>query len=465
MIKKINFAAVIIFGTLITFLTKDFRLDDALIYYRYIENVLNGNGLVYNIGERFNAISSPLYMYISILFSLITREVEITQLVLNGVLVIAAALILADLFYYLQKPYMAFVSSLIYVTSKIFYMTFGLESNLFVFLSLLCIIFYFKRKFYLLTVFSVLLILTRGEGLFLVLTLWGFIYFENRKDIKLGYIVLGAVILAANHLFNYYYYDSFLPHTLTAKMSQGESGYWGAGHSFLLNFNFLFRMAFNNQPFFILSLIIFSLIGFANHIKERLPLILFLYSIGITVFHVALNIQNYHWYYAVHFLTFFVFVSYGIVDAVSYLNSKIKKPSIKYAVIVLIFLYPALTQIELFRLLSREKPIEGYKAAGEWLRNNTSENVKIASVEIGHIGWYSKRYTVDILGLVNPGLADYVGKRQMDKWFEIYRPEYVLVHDPIAGTEVLAQKFIENGTYIEETAYKYQGLKLYKLSR
>lgn len=167
----VNYFVIILLGCLVSFLVKDFRLDDALIYYRYIENFINGNGLVYNIGEKFNAISSPLYIYISLAVSLITREVETTQFLMNSLFMILSGISLAYLFYLLNKPALAFLSSMVFITSKYFYMTFGLESNLFILLSLVCIILYFKKNLPGLSIFSALLVLTRGEGVFLVLIL------------------------------------------------------------------------------------------------------------------------------------------------------------------------------------------------------------------------------------------------------------------------------------------------------
>ena len=101
MIKRINLIGILTIvstGTLVTFLNRNFRLDDALIYYRYIRNYLDGNGLVYNIGERFNALTSPLYTYLSLVLSSITREIETTQTVLNGSLLILSALLLFVIF-------------------------------------------------------------------------------------------------------------------------------------------------------------------------------------------------------------------------------------------------------------------------------------------------------------------------------------------------------------------------------
>jgi hypothetical protein len=62
--------------TLFTYLGRNFEVDDALIYYRYLQNFISGNGLVYNIGEKFNGLTSPFYTYISIIPTIIFRNVS-----------------------------------------------------------------------------------------------------------------------------------------------------------------------------------------------------------------------------------------------------------------------------------------------------------------------------------------------------------------------------------------------------
>jgi hypothetical protein len=249
---------------------------------------------------------------------------------------------------------------------------------------------------------------------------------------------------------------------MSSKLYQSQSGLWGTGYSFILNFNYLFRIAYNNQPFFILNILIFGLIGFANHIKEKVYLILFLFTIAITIFHLALNIQSYHWYYSIHFLAFTIFISYGILDVVKYITSRFPVKWKRVVLLILIFVFPLLTQIELFRLLDREGPHLGYKTAGEWLNQNTPIDSKVACVEVGHIGWYSKRYIVDILGLVNPNLSKYLGEHDYSKWYELYKPDYIVVHEPLAGAELLADKYIKEGIYIKENKFSYSGLAIFK---
>ena len=48
------------------FIFRGHELDDALIYARYIQNLISGNGFVYNAGEAVNGLTSPLFAYLSL---------------------------------------------------------------------------------------------------------------------------------------------------------------------------------------------------------------------------------------------------------------------------------------------------------------------------------------------------------------------------------------------------------------
>jgi hypothetical protein len=52
----------VIFGLFVTltFLARHNRLDDALIYARYLSHAYHGRGLVFNDGEHINALTSIL---------------------------------------------------------------------------------------------------------------------------------------------------------------------------------------------------------------------------------------------------------------------------------------------------------------------------------------------------------------------------------------------------------------------
>ena len=55
------FLAPILLASYFGYLWREYQLDDALIYLRYIKNFQEGHGLVYNPGERFNGLTSPFF--------------------------------------------------------------------------------------------------------------------------------------------------------------------------------------------------------------------------------------------------------------------------------------------------------------------------------------------------------------------------------------------------------------------
>lgn len=457
-LTAINIVLIVILGAVISYLNKGFRVDDALIYYRYIENFINGDGLVYNVGERFNALTSPLYIYISIGLSSITREVVSTQIAFNGALLAASSITAVFIFKRLQMEAVGFIFSMFLITSKYFYFVFGMETNMFVFFAMLSILFYVKKSWFALSVSGTLLLMTRGEGIFLLVVLLYFIFKEERKQLKFYYIIpfiLGFIALIS---VNYLYYNQLMPHTLTAKIAQGKSGLWGS-NSFLLGAEYL-KIMFNNQPFYIIFLVVSLMIGISVSYKKRIVMIFTAYALLITTFYTALNIPNYHWYYSPIFMAFYLVISFGIVKLASVVNFKSNK--VRSALIVLLFAYAGITHLEIARLLGNEKPHVNYTFIGEWFRNNTPPQTKLAMVEIGHVGWYSKRYIIDILGLTNPFNADFVGKRQFDKWFEYYKPDYIIIHEPTWAHEQSVPRIMEKGYYEEIQPFYLQGIKILK---
>ena len=284
-VRIINITCIVIPGAVLTYLNRNFRFDDALIYFRYIENFINGSGLVYNIGEKFNGLTSPLYIYLSILISSITREVVTTQLILNGILLAAAGITLIYIFDEMEMRTAGFISSVMIVTAKYFYQVFGMETNLFIFLSLLTIFFYLKENYFALSFSSAFLLLTRGEGLFLILIIFLFLYKEHKDKLKFSLLIPAITLLALNSAFNFLYYGNILPQTLFAKIYQGESGFWDNA-SFILGIEYLFKM-FNKQQYYIVCLYIFAGIGLIKFYSSKFIMILLLYTLSITVFYTA----------------------------------------------------------------------------------------------------------------------------------------------------------------------------------
>jgi arabinofuranosyltransferase len=63
--------------------------EDAIISFRVIDNLLNGFGPVYNVGERVQVFTNPLFTFILSIFVFFTKEFYYTSIAFCSVLSIA----------------------------------------------------------------------------------------------------------------------------------------------------------------------------------------------------------------------------------------------------------------------------------------------------------------------------------------------------------------------------------------
>lgn len=71
-----------------------FTAEDALIYYRYAENLINNGALVYNEGEPINAMTSPFQAWLSAALFLLVGETVVSNKVVAFAALLASAALL-----------------------------------------------------------------------------------------------------------------------------------------------------------------------------------------------------------------------------------------------------------------------------------------------------------------------------------------------------------------------------------
>lgn len=202
------------------------KLDDGFIYARYIKNALDGHGLVFNLGERINALTSPLMGFLLLAFSwLLHGRVLLAEMILSTIF-LAAACSLAEAL----VPY----SGMVLASTAFFYTCFGMETALFLLMLMLCLFLYVKGRYFWLPLACTLMTLTRFEGgLFACILLWR-VWQEHRIP-PLRSFVIPALCAGAYFAFNVGYYGRLLPSSTVAKILHGKSGYWGPHAFFHLN--------------------------------------------------------------------------------------------------------------------------------------------------------------------------------------------------------------------------------------
>ena len=201
--------------------------DDAFITLRTIDNFVNGHGLRWNIIERVQTFTHPLWLFLITPFYFFTREPYFTTLFISLFCSIAAIILLGLKITDNKKN--SCIAILILTTSKAFvdYSMSGLENPLtYLLIVLFCIIFFQQKKTHIwLLKLSFILGLSMLNRLdTTVLYIPGLIYaFYITPQKKLGtlHILIGMIPIIFWEIFSLIYYGYLFPNTAYAKLHTG----------------------------------------------------------------------------------------------------------------------------------------------------------------------------------------------------------------------------------------------------
>ncbi len=202
--------------------------DDAYITFRTIDNFINGFGLTWNVSERVQVYTHPLWMFILSAFYFITSEIYYTSITVSILISTGAVLLL---FYKLSNSITNTIFiSLILIFSKAFidYSTSGLENPLTHLLIVVFFILYFKdeegdKKLFNLSLIASLAVLNRMDIILIFLPALLVIYFRGNKLKGLLIAAAGFSPFILWKIFSLFYYGFPFPNTAYAKLNTGIS--------------------------------------------------------------------------------------------------------------------------------------------------------------------------------------------------------------------------------------------------
>ena len=230
----IAFALIALF--VITVLRTAWISDDAYITFRSIENFIHGYGPVYNIGERVQTFTHPLWFFIQAGVNAVTQQIGAlnawaqmyyVSLLLSIAFSVSGVLIV--IFGVATSPKGAILALIALTISKYFidYATSGLENALTYTLQAVFLFVYFKdinqlQKLFWLSVLGGLMALNRLDTLLLIIPVlvWLIWQAENRARAFL-YVLIGFIPLVLWELFSLLYYGFPFPNTAYAKLNTG----------------------------------------------------------------------------------------------------------------------------------------------------------------------------------------------------------------------------------------------------
>jgi hypothetical protein len=382
-------------------------VDDAFTSFRYAQNLIDGYGLVYNPGERVEGYTNFLWTLIIACFMKIGFSPEpVSQILgtISGGIGIILLFLLSSLiapknkFLNLIAPLFLSVNSCYAVWS-----TAGMETTFFTVLVLLGATRYVyeiqnKREMPLSSVIFGIASLTRFEGLlFFGIT---FIYqailvIKKRilpKTLLVSLLLFFSIFLPY-YIWRYTYYGWPLPNTFYAKVGSGTDQY-------IRGLNYIKKFLFEFSGWiFLMILLVFRKISI-----YILYLLLITFSYLLYVIYIGgdgLSIYR----FMVPILPFlYLLFKEGIVS----LYEIVSKKKALVVTLIIVSIGASLTVKNSFlnasdrglKLVNLEAiNTKGWTMVGKWLAKNALKGESVALIPAGAIPYYSKLYTIDMVGL------------------------------------------------------------------
>jgi arabinofuranosyltransferase len=410
-----------------------FGADDAFITYRYAYNLFHYHRLCFNLKGCVEGYSNFLYLILMLpAFYFSESYVYIYSIVLNMIFFIACISIFFILLRRDFSKHIATIGTALFALNPDLWahVSSGMESIL---VLLVFLLFWISLKKYaspsknIMLVFMTLLsVLARVDGFILPMIAAFFLYLKKEKKSSMIVITSIAVSMIFYTFFRLYYYHDIIANTYYAKVTGNlmlriNSGidclyrnclYNGFGFYFFFTFYYFIKYLIEDKSrlsdfpmlFFSAWLIYFLYIG-GDIYFERFLLPLFPISI--------------------YFFMLFI--------------SSLQKKHIKYCLALIALSLSFLVYAYDGRFAYQKKTYDAWENLGEFLYH-VPHQYHIAIDGAGKIPFYSKLYTIDMLGLNNRAIAKMpFDKKDFIVGHNKYNADYILALRPeLIGTGIYA---------------------------
>jgi len=467
--------------------------DDAFITFQYVKNFIAGNGLVFNPGEYVEGYTSPLWLIILSFFVMVDAEIVQTAQVLSVFFGAASIIILYFLgiliFQKISKSDNNIVVLKTFALSASLMLAFngafqywsisGMETSLFVFLTLAGFYFYYKngngKNLFISSSLFTLGSLTRPEGWLIFGLVFIDLFYNKFKQHSIKKLIKDKVVLVfllifffPNFLmliFRLTYYGYPLPNTFYAKTGFNFS-YLESGLRYTLDFintytfyGFLLILVFSllltktiRKDFFLLFVIIFVYILYVIGIGgDVLPI----YRFFLPIFPIIFLLVNLFLFTNIHLKfsqknniihTFLPLIILLMLSAYNYYSPKAK--------------------IDRFAFYE-DNLVTKMSGTGIWLNEyqiKKNKKLTVAATTVGAFSYYSNSVVVDMLGLTDEKIAHEPNpipeiSQSESGWKERnYDADYILKRQPdfiYFSTGIKPSAFAERALFTKEEFLNY----------
>lgn len=423
---------------MVGWLTWQFRnaiIDDGYIYLRVAENIVNGHGWVFNLGERVNPCTSSPFTILLVVIRFFCSSPVVTLLTAYS-----SGLIAIFTIQYLalrgESRALAFAIAAASVLEPLLFRSVGMETTLF----LTCILgaawAYQKNAMVLCGTLSALAAMNRPEGLALIVLISGIHAFRKRESTKKAQLAFLAILLPWL-IFSHLYFGALVSNSISAKAAQASLG--------VLNFHMswgqmlLHRMWY--PPVTILPAILGACLAVLNIRKGNCyaAIVILFGFIQIAAYTILRAPFNYRWYFAPANLAINMAVLIAFFRMLGGLRVWVRRNRslpdadsgriwTTASVVAGLLLVSRLGAVP-FEVPEPYDSDAEYITAGRWIRNHSSEKDRVACVEIGYLGYVTQRPIIDVYGLIHPEALPAIQNLDLTWWFNPANPpEFIVRH-------------------------------------
>lgn len=414
--------------------------DDSFITFRYAENIANGLGFVYNSGDHVLGVTTPLWALILACAGFFGMHVPTASITL-GILfdTMTALLLFHTLFLYNKRAgiWAAFIWAI--YPPAVSAATGGMETSMFVALSLATLIVASKRKMKpLVALYSVAALFTRPEGVITYLfTLASVLRKWQRNVIPLLVMTITPLI---GIILAVMYFGSAIPHSITAKRVAMEAGSTVAE---------ILSGLFPGETLLLLPAVFLGMLVLI--LRRRVPLIV-VWSLTYLALYLLARPKMWVWYNLPMQIGIVVLAAIGLAFAfeqVARLAGKYRKrfdlaiPVIVTCIVVPLSMYYYFPNGP----IGVNQESKRFREMAEYVKTSTSIDDAVLASDIGYVGYYSERKILDSWGLVWKEALEFDGTiaERVPQIARQFMPEAVVV--PARGPDVRALK--SNGWFLK----------------
>ncbi|MBN1313205.1 MAG: hypothetical protein JXB30_17485 [Anaerolineae bacterium] len=434
---------ILVAATITVVLTADFwhyTQDDVFITYTYSRNIAQGQGFVFNPGERVQGTTTPLYTLLMAGVYLLNPDLLHAGNMLSAVFLVLACGLAISLVQTELSVYSRFAIAIILVTSPLVYVSFGMETLLYCVLLMLTFWLWGHGHHRMAMLAAAALTWTRADGVVLGGTLWLAAAWEwwqedssqpwsvrvTRFPWLLGIIYMAGI--APWFGFAWIYFGTPLPNTLSAKQEilQGLK-FWADGIGW-------WKAFYGNNPLTLLALPLILVGIWQAMLRPRLrPLAL--WAIVFTAGYTVLNVTAF-WYYTPLIAALVILAAVGGEWlARLLLRHRFNRLAVVGISLALVIACGIMAIISAWPYGTPPPRVDTYRLVGQWIDQNTEPDSTILVGDLGIIGYHAKRRTLDTPGLVVPNLPHWQDGYTIAK----YRPEYVIATQYYAWVDLVSQ--------------------------